>query len=252
MDQKRIVRLTRHLATLVGVLCLVMARAASAGSASEPGVVNGRIEILNPKVKLRDGRADAGGVVVWLIPLPGAHGAEILPARRTLEQVGKRFVPHVMAVQVGAEVDFPNRDPFFHNVFSVYNGKTFDLGLYANGESRPVRFTRVGVSHIFCNIHSQMSAIIVTVDTPYFAVSGPDGAISIKGLPQGDYELHVWHERSDAKQLAELTALVKVTSAGGDLGTIRVNEAGYIPSIHKDKYGEELSPESGQPTYRRP
>ncbi len=175
-------------------------------------LVRGRIEILNPKVRLRDGRADSGGVVIWLVPLKGVSKPELrsLPRRR-IEQRDKRFFPHVTVIQVGTEVDFPNHDPFFHNVYSVYDGKPFDLGLYANGESRPVLFDRQGISYIFCNI--------------------------------GKYQMHVWHERSDERQLSAQSRAVSVESAVADLGVTRLDEAGYIPRTHADRNGADAGGE---------
>ncbi len=215
--------------------------------------VRGRIEILNPKVKLRGGRADASGVVVWLTPLNEALMQDSLPPqKRSLVQKDKRFVPHVMAIQVGTVVEFPNLDPFFHNVFSVFDGKPFDLGLYASGESKLVRFNRPGVSFIFCNIHPQMSAVIVTLETPFFDVSTPDGDYSIRNLPRGVYRLRLWHERSDESQLAAQSHLVPVQSAATELGVIRLDEAGYIARTHRNKYGEEYGSDGGVPPYTRP
>jgi hypothetical protein len=216
-------------------------------------LVQGRIEILHPKIKLRDGSPDFSGVAVWLTPTNGViRPGPPLVQKRTLEQRDKRFIPHIMVVQVGTEVDFPNHDPFFHNVFSVYEGKPFDLGLYANGETRPVRFSRPGVSHIFCNIHPQMSAVIVTVETPYFAVSAPDGGYSIENVPAGTYQLHLWHERSDEEQLASKSRIVSVESAVSKLDILQLDEAGYIPVEHKDKNGQDYENDRNLPAYRRP
>ena len=86
-------------------------------------------------------------------------------------QKDKTFTPHLLVIPTGSTVDFPNLDPFFHNVFSEFNGKRFDLGLYESGSSRTVHFDHDGVSYIFCNIHPEMSAVIVTLSTPYFGVS---------------------------------------------------------------------------------
>src|SRR5882762_1954412 len=109
--------------------------------------------------------------------------------------------PHVLVVPVGSAVDFPNRDPFFHNVFSLFDGKRFDLGLYEAGASNSVRFDRLGVSFLFCNIHPEMSAVVIAVDTPYYGVSDRAGNITVSGVPDGTYEVHVWHERSLAEDL---------------------------------------------------
>ena len=115
--------------------------------------LTGRIELLNSKIKAKNGKQDASGVVVWL-EAPGLSARPNRP-RQTMNQRGKRFYPHVMVVEKGTEIDFPNSDPFFHNVFSLFNGKRFDLGLYASGESRPVLFNRVGISYIFCGKNRQ-------------------------------------------------------------------------------------------------
>ncbi len=216
-------------------------------------VVRGRIEIANPKLKVRGGGADASGVGVWLVPLkPQPNSEAVALPRRRIEQRDKRFIPHVTVIQVGTEIDFPNEDPFFHNVFSAYDGKTFDLGLYASGESRPVRFNRPGISYLYCNIHPQMSAVVVTVATPYFASSARGGGFSISNVPAGDYELHVWHERSDPQQLEAQRRILPVESPVTDLGVIRLDEAAYIPTAHKNKHGEEYPGAREWPAYRRP
>lgn len=218
---------------------------------TSPGqaAVKGRVELLNAKAKTRNGKVDASGIVVWLDPLGarprGNH------QRQTLVQQGKRFTPHVMAVDFGTEVDFPNYDPFFHNVFSVYNGKRFDLGLYASGETRPVNFNRLGVSYIFCNIHPQMSAVVLTLETPYHAVSDQDGAFTINNVTEGRYRLNLWHERSSAEQLAAQSRVIRVDAANSDLGVIRLSEEGYIPQAHLNKHGEDYNTERNRPLYRR-
>ena len=89
----------------------------------------------------------------------------------SISQKDEQFVPHVVAVTTGSSVAFPNNDPFFHNVFSLFDGRRFDLGLYEAGSSRNVVFPKAGVSYVFCNIHPDMSAVVVVVDTPYWAVT---------------------------------------------------------------------------------
>ncbi len=240
-------------ASFVYFACFAFTLQSPAAIATQAQVkATARVELLNSKVKARNSKIDASGVVVWLEPLDAAvaRGPRM---RLTLVQRGKRFTPHVMAVERGAEVSFPNLDPFFHNVFSLYDGKRFDLGLYASGETRPVVFNRVGVSYIFCNIHPQMSAIVVALDTPYFAVSDQEGNVAISNVPEGRYQLKVWHERSSDQELAAQSRVVRVTAGGGfDLGVIRLNETGYLPKPHQNKYGEKYDNEHNKPAYKRP
>src|SRR5246127_2367910 len=108
------------------------------------------------------------------------------------------FTPHLLVVPMGSQVEFPNQDPFFHNVFSLFNGKRFDLGLYESGTSRAVRFDREGVSYIFCNIHPEMGAVVLALNTPYYAVSGAAGMVTIHNVPPGSYRLHLWSEAAQS------------------------------------------------------
>ena len=244
--------------------------------------VTARVELLNSRVKARNGKIDASGVVVWMESIDGDSPRGPRTPRKIL-QIGKLFKPHVMAVERGTEVYFPNLDPFFHNVFSLYEGKRFDLGLYASGETRPVIFNRVGISYIFCNIHPRMSAIVVTVATPYFAISNEEGVVTINNVPEGNYQLKVWHERTSDEELAAQSRVVRVTAgavagaaaagaatgaaavgaaaagaaavgaAGSyDLGLIRLNEAGYMLQPHKNKHGGQYDSEHSKPSYKRP
>jgi plastocyanin len=210
--------------------------------------VKGRIELIKAKVK--NGKVDASGVVIWLEPLDAA-ARPLRRQRQMMDQRNKRFTPHVVVVETGGEVDFPNNDPFFHNVFSIYNGKRFDLGLYASGEARPVTFNRPGISHIFCNIHPQMSAIVIALNTPYHALSNASGSFVIGDVPPGHYRLQVWHERAQPAALATLTQTVQVTANGLDLGVLRVSEEGYIPRPHSNKHGKEYDNPLNQPGYSK-
>lgn len=131
--------------------------------------------------------------VVWLT------GATLPPpappaVRPRMEQKDRVFVPSVLAVPVGAEVDFPNGDPFFHNVFSYSKTRRFDLGRYPQGESASVVFDRAGVVPVFCEIHYSMRAYIHVLDTPCFAVSDEQRNFAIADVPPGEYVLHVWQE----------------------------------------------------------
>jgi plastocyanin len=198
---------------------------------------------------------DASDIVVWLKPLDPAAKSELLATTNQkkfrLVQHDKSFQPHVLVVPVGSVVDFPNRDPFFHNVFSLFDGKRFDLGLYEAGASNSVRFDRLGVSFLFCNIHPEMSAVVVAVDTPYYGLSDRKGNIAIQNVPDGRYELHVWYERSLADDLKNLTRAVTISSTARELGTIQVPENPSFTPAHKNKYGQDYTPPP-VPSYSHP
>ena len=137
-------------------------------------------------------------IVLWLTPIDESEPLRAVSPPKDgyrLTQKNKEFLPHLLVVPAGSSVDFPNFDPFFHNVFSLFNGKRFDLGLYDAGQHRSVRFDREGVSYIFCNIHPEMGAIVLALKTPYYAVSSATGAVTIHGVPPGQYRLHMWSEQ---------------------------------------------------------
>jgi len=182
---------------------------------------------------------DSAGVAVWLVPLDPTLPLNAQGKRFQLAQKGKKFEPHVLIVPVGAMVGFPNRDPFFHNVFSLYDGKRFDLGLYEAGSSRSVQFNRAGVSYIFCNIHPQMSAIVISVNTPFYTITGKDGRFSFADVPPGRYQLKVWYERALPEKLAGLAREVIVSARQRDLGEVSVPEEASLPAPHKNKYDRE-------------
>jgi hypothetical protein len=157
----------------------------------------------------------------------------------------------VLVIQVGTAIGFPNDDPFFHNVFSLFQGKRFDPGLYEAGTTRTVRFDRPGVSYIFCNIRPEMSAVILAVETPYFAVSAKTGHISIHGVPPGRYRVRVWAERCLSEDLDPLARDVSITGSSSSLGSIQVRESGNLIAAHKNKYGRDYVPPSELPYEKR-
>ena len=195
--------------------------------------------------------ANSSEVALWLKPLDRTEGRSVPDGqshkRLQLIQKNKNFQPHVLVVAVGSMVDFPNRDPFFHNVFSLFDGKRFDLGLYEAGATNSVRFDRLGVSFLFCNIHPDMSAVVIAVDTPYYGVSDRAGKITIPDVPDGKYELHVWCERSLPEDLKTLTRIVTVSAETKGLGTIRVLENPNFSPAHKNKYGQDYASPPSRP-----
>jgi plastocyanin len=185
---------------------------------------------------------DASNVVVWLTPLDRTGLAAATSALGQnppqLVQRNKTFEPHILIVPVGTMVEFPNKDPFFHNIFSLYDGRRFDLGLY----ERSVRFDRPGVSFLFCNIHAEMSAVVVSVDTPYFGLSDRDGNVVIGNVPLGRYQLNVWSERGSPEQLKELTRVVTISDSSRTIGPIQIVQNPSFTAAHKNKYGLDYVP----------
>lgn len=142
-----------------------------------------------------DATTELANVVLYLEPTGTAPS--LAPVRATLEQRDERFQPRVLVVPTHSIVDFPNRDPVFHNVFSLSRTKTFDLGRYPRDASKSVQLDRPGVVRVFCHIHADMSAAILVVDGPGYAVPDSAGRYVLAGLPPGDYTLIGWHERSE-------------------------------------------------------
>jgi plastocyanin len=183
-----------------------------------------------------------GNVVLWLTPLDTPLPPPVPKLHIKLVQKNKEFTPHLLVVPTGTSVDFPNMDPFFHNVFSLFNGKRFDLGLYEAGSHRSVSFDREGVSYIFCNIHPEMGAVVVALNSPYYATSSPDGSIALHDVPPGRYRVQTWAEQLQAAAPDGEDRIVQVTSKGAALGTIALNPGVDALAHHKNKFGKEYPP----------
>jgi plastocyanin len=198
---------------------------------------------------------DASNVVVWFTPLDRTERAapvSLSPQNSPqLVQRNKTFEPHVLIVPVGTVVEFPNKDPFFHNIFSLYDGRRFDLGLYEAGTKRSVRFDRPGVSFLFCNIHAEMSAVVVSVDTPYFGLSDRNGNITVRDVPDGQYQMTIWYERSSPDHLKGLTRVISILDSARKIGPIEVLQNPTFTPTHKNKYGLDYVPPPN-PDYDRP
>jgi len=126
-----------------------------------------------------------------------------------LDQSGQRFVPRILAVVVGQQVEFRNSDNVFHNVFSYSPPKKFDLGRYPRGKSKTLTFEKPGLVQIFCDIHSNMRADVVVVPSEHFAYVGPEGTFRLTGLPAGVHQLSIW-----LPQRGEQTTNVTVPESG--------------------------------------
>ena len=191
---------------------------------------------------------DPTGAVLSLTPLDPAQRDALkeAPVHATLVQKNKTFSPHVLVIPPGSTVDFPNHDPFFHNVFSLFEGKRFDLGLYESGTSRSVKFDRTGVSYIFCNIHPQMNAIVISLDTPYYAIVGSSGEAKIANVQPGEYLMQVWAEGLTREQMDKLSRRVTINDAPIRLGVLEIPSTETLAQ-HKNKYGRTYDPSSSAP-----
>src|SRR6202162_5298585 len=199
---------------------------------------------------------DASKLVVWLTPV-GNTPPVAAPLQKNskipqLIQRDKSFHPSLLVIPVGGKVEFPNHDPFFHNVFSLFEGKRFDLGLYESGTTRFVQFDKPGISFIFCNIHAQMSAVVIALATPYYAISDARGDLSIPNVPPGRYELQVFHSSVAPDTLRALNLEITVAPGATSLGAFTLAESDLLLA-HKNKYGREYDrPEPDSPAYARP
>jgi plastocyanin len=200
------------------------------------------IQVVGKKHKVAPSLAN---VVVWLSPLKSGAAAPMIPARQPvfrLVQKDKMFTPHLLVVPTGSQVEFPNQDPFFHNVFSLFNGKRFDLGLYESGTSRSVRFDREGVSYIFCNIHPEMGAVVLALSTPYYAISGENGTVALRNVAPGSYRLNLWSESGQLAAPDSSQRIVEVSTDPVHLGNITLQAAPDPLANHKNKFGEDYEP----------
>jgi plastocyanin len=177
----------------------------------------------------------AGGAgalaVVYAEPLDSA--APRAPRRVTLTQKNKTFQPRVLAVPIGSTVDFPNNDGLYHNVFSLSAPQPFDLGLYRAGDSRSRTFTAPGVYRVFCNIHPQMSAVVVVAPTAYATVAASDGSYMLD-LPPGRYRLTAMSERA-----APVTVEVTSTPGASNAPELTLDESQWAATQHKNKFGKD-------------
>lgn len=234
-----------------GFRCAFVVLLCASFAGTQEVTLTGRVELVNSDKTAK--AHDAGHVVVWLMPEAGAIKPTAFHPTQSprLVQKNKSFEPHVLVVSVGAMVAFPNRDPFFHNVFSLFEGKRFDLGLYEAGSTRDVHFDKPGISYIFCNIHPEMSAVVVALETPYYGISDARGQVVIPNVPGGKYMLRVWYESALPETLKAMTREVTVTESTSTLGVLRLAEV-RAPSPHKNLYGKDYdSPAPDNPAYDR-
>jgi plastocyanin len=204
-----------------------------------PGIAHADVLSGTVTARVRQG-VTAATAVVYAEPLEGS--APVRPAPPVaIEQREKTFAPRVLAVPVGTEVRFPNSDGIFHNVFSLSSGNAFDLGLYRAGASKSRTLTTPGLVRVFCNIHPQMTAVVVAVPTPWVAVAGEGGAFRLE-LPAGRYRLTALSERA-----AAVTTEVTV-SGTTSAPALSLDESSFTAVPHANKFGKPYPPEA----YKQP
>jgi plastocyanin len=174
--------------------------------------------------------------VVYAVP---AGGAPELKGGKTvaIEQVDREFVPYVSVIQVGTLVEFPNRDPIQHHVYSFSPAKSFEIKLYT-GRSRAELFDKPGIVTIGCNIHDWMIGFVLVVPTPYFAKVDDSGHARLRDLRPGSYEVHAWHPRQRA-QAAPLPMTIDNAGATVPAGfnvDVEPKKSYYKPPLDRMKY----------------
>lgn len=197
--------------------------------APPPAEVVGRVETTASSGE----KSPATGAVVWIPGVPAAR----TPTPPTMSSTQKRFAPHVIAVAQGTVVSFPNQDKVFHNVFSRTTGSEFDLGLYRNGASRSVRFSKPGLVRVYCNIHPDMAGYVRVLEDGVFTTTDDKGAFRLAGIPPGRRVVQVWDERGGEKQFPlELEA--------GRSRTLNVvlDGSAFRRLPHKNKFGRDYPP----------
>jgi len=205
-----------------------------AGTVGAQASVRGQVAILE---RPGEETEDLANVVVYLEPVTVAPRAKApAPTNTTIALEKRQFSPRVRVIVEGSKIEFPNQDPFRHNVFSKSGPGEFDLGLYGRGESKEARVERAGVYPVFCNIHARMLAFVVAVPTSYVAQPNPDGRFTIAGVPPGTYTLHAWHDRGGI-----VTQELKVEADGRSDVMVQLDARGYRFVQHKNKFGQEYT-----------
>lgn len=218
------------------ILCVLLCGAFVLSAQGPPPAasVAGHVEL--PRV---GASAHEPAVVVWLSPVNvSVELPSVQPGRFKLIQKNRMFSPHLLVIPVGSTVAFPNADPFFHNVFSLFNGKRFDLGLYEAGSSKEVVFSREGVSYIFCNIHPEMSAVVVSLSTLFHAIPDPSGKFVFHDVQPGEYELRIWIEGTPQTILDKLSRRVHLGTGESVNLTLDASAAPRTPRDHLNKFGK--------------
>lgn len=176
---------------------------------------------------------DIKSAIVWLVPLDAPRAApDTVPQHASIAMRTREFLPRVRVIAAGGSVEFPNQDPFSHNVFSNSELGRFDLGLYRRRDTRSASFPKAGVYAVYCNIHARMASFVVAVPSRHVAAVDAAGAFVLRDVMPGTYELHAWHER------ASETMRRIVVSPAETTVTVSLDARGYVPGPHLNKFGQ--------------
>jgi len=223
---------------------LALAASGSAAAQVPPAVTPTPTPVPTGSLRVTVTTVDPRGATVpavdAVVSLAGVRSGGVTSARTAGAKVAQRrktFEPHVEVVRTGSEVSFPNYDRIFHNVFSLSEVAPFDLGLYRNGASRSLRFPRPGVVRIYCNIHPDMAAFLVVVESDHFGKTGADGSLVLHDVPAGPCTVKVWHEKGGEGERPLTIEPGRLARAA-----IQLDASRWRPAKHKNKYGKDYPP----------
>jgi plastocyanin len=221
----------------IGSRIAIIAALSAGTAAAQATTVRGQVTILERRGETTE---DFDNVVVFLEPVGATARAPASDVTNTVIALQSRqFSPRVRVVMEGSKIEFPNQDPFSHNVFSKINGG-FDTGVYGRGKVRDQVFHEPGVYPLYCNVHPRMTAFVITLNTPFFAQAGADGRFIVDSVPPGRYRLHVWHDRAP-ERISDVT----VPPTGVSNLRAELDARGYRYVQHKNKLGQVYRSASG-------
>ena len=211
------------------VSCAAASLAVLASTLQGQGTVSGQVAIFERPGEVSEDLANA---VVFLEPVTVPRGKAPTPVTSTIALEKRQFSPRVRVIVEGSRIEFPNQDPWNHNVFSKTNGG-FDTGVYGRGKTKDQKFDQAGVYSLYCNVHPRMTAFVIALKTPYFTQAGADGRFTLENIPAGQYKLNVWHDRTSL-----LTKDVTVPATGLTNVRADLDARGYKYVQHKNKFGQ--------------